>query len=714
LQIGYGKLAGEYDGRRVKVGIFDDGIQSDHPDLVANYAAELHVSIGGRKIDPGTGVHGTAVAGIIAAQGTSGGLGVAHGARIAGVNIFDGAAAFAFGTAVRQMATFDVTNNSWGAAGCYSDGPDERSGIGVDFESALTYAADRGRKGLGTIIVNAAGNDWTFDARDANTSAFNQDRHTVTVGAVTDAGMVSSYSNRSASLLVSAPSSGGSKGITTTDVGGYDGYDLGNATSGFGGTSAAAPVVSGVVALMLEANSRLGWRDVQEILAYSADHVGSPLKGRAKGDEAFRWTVNGAETFNNGGLHFSNDYGFGQVDAFTAVRMAEVWSLFGKAKVSKNEAEADAGGKVGRAIADGKSVAFTFKVTDPVELEHVDLALTLSHGDVSQLRVELMSPEKTRSVLLSPGGEQQRVSNWTWTLGSEAFRGETAKGTWTVKVTDTSKGAAGTLASFEFAGFGRKASKNDVYHFTDEFAALAAADRTRGTVKDKDGGTDWINLAGVAQNVFLNLKAGARSSADGTKLFSVAKGTKIENAVTGDGNDALHGNNLNNKLYGMRGDDRLVGGAGRDYLNGGAGSDTGDYRSSKGAVRLDLHSGKGSGGDAAGDKLRSVENLVGSRHADKLLGDAGANRLDGHLGNDLLTGRGGADAFVFSQRGFGRDTITDFTSGEDHLDLRALGLDWSQVAIASNSAGAVVSCAGGEIWLSGVSASLLTQDDFLF
>jgi Ca2+-binding RTX toxin-like protein len=105
---------------------------------------------------------------------------------------------------------------------------------------------------------------------------------------------------------------------------------------------------------------------------------------------------------------------------------------------------------------------------------------------------------------------------------------------------------------------------------------------------------------------------------------------------------------------------------------------------------------------------------VGSRHADKLLGDAGANSLDGHLGNDLLTGRGGADAFVFSQRGFGRDTITDFTSGEDHLDLRALGLDWSQVAIASNSAGAVVSCAGGEIWLSGVSASLLTQDDFLF
>ena len=91
-------------------------------------------------------------------------------------------------------------------------------------------------------------------------------------------------------------------------------------------------MVSGVVALMLDANAGLGWRDVQNILAASARHTGSDSGDlgaeAAHANENGEWFFNDAANWNGGGMHFSNDYGYGLVDAYAAVRMAEVWSLF--------------------------------------------------------------------------------------------------------------------------------------------------------------------------------------------------------------------------------------------------------------------------------------------------------------------------------------------------------------------------------------------------
>jgi subtilisin-like proprotein convertase family protein len=707
LQIGRDRLGVEYSGANIKVGVFDDGLQADHPDIAPNYNSGLHVTIAGQAVAPDAGAHGTAVAGIIAAAANAtGGVGVAYEASVAGIDLFNGPAATDFVAAIRQMARFDVVNNSWGLTGAYSDNPNERYSLGYDFERALDHAARKGRGGLGSVIVNAAGNEWDYDRRDANTSAFNQDRHTITVGAVTDRGAVSSYSVRGASVLVSAPSSGGSQGITTTDVSGYGGYEVGDATSGFGGTSAATPIVSGVVALMLEANPRLGWRDVQDILAHSADRVGGG---------AFGWTHNGAKTFNGGGLHFSNDAGFGRIDAFTAVRKAEIWSLFGGPQTSRNEVHAVEKGDLDRALADRKSASFSFKLDKAVDLEHVDLSLTLSHGNVSQLKIVLVSPEGTRSMLLSPGGDAHRASSWTWTLGSEAFRGESGKGVWTVKVTDTKAGAAGTIESFAFDAYGHKPQRNDVYHYTDEFRAMAARDRSRAVVTDQDGGQDWLDLAGFTDGIVLDLHRGALSrDAAGNGLFKVARRTDIEHAVLGDGNDVVVGNALNNRLLGMRGDDTLIGGPGKDRLIGGAGTDTADYSGSNRAVAVDLLAGQGSGGHAAGDSLAEIENLVGSAAADTLSGDDAGNRLDGRGGSDVLVGRGGADAFVFSGPGSGSDRVLDFQDGVDHVDLRGYGLSFAGLSVYDSAGGAVVAAAGGAMVLSGMSAALLTQDDFLF
>ena len=109
----------DYTGEGVTVGVFDNGVEYTHADLDGNYDSSLHVVIGGAVHDPypyawDAGDHGTAVAGIIAAENDGQGtVGVAFDATIAGVDIFQLDEA-AFVEAMWRQANFDVTNNSWG------------------------------------------------------------------------------------------------------------------------------------------------------------------------------------------------------------------------------------------------------------------------------------------------------------------------------------------------------------------------------------------------------------------------------------------------------------------------------------------------------------------------------------------------------------------------------------------------------------------------
>ncbi|BAI73768.1 calcium binding hemolysin protein (plasmid) [Azospirillum sp. B510] len=143
----------------------------------------------------------------------------------------------------------------------------------------------------------------------------------------------------------------------------------------------------------------------------------------------------------------------------------------------------------------------------------------------------------------------------------------------------------------------------------------------------------------------------------------------IETILAGGGNDALAGDGGDNRLSGGVGDDSLSGGAGDDVLDGGSGADrldggdgidTATYAGSGAGVTVDLAVGTGTGGDAEGDVLSGVENLIGSAHGDRLTGDAGANHLDGGAGDDVLAGAGGADTLI---GGEGIDTADYSTSG---------------------------------------------------
>jgi Ca2+-binding RTX toxin-like protein len=197
-------------------------------------------------------------------------------------------------------------------------------------------------------------------------------------------------------------------------------------------------------------------------------------------------------------------------------------------------------------------------------------------------------------------------------------------------------------------------------------------------------GSDWTSYysspAAVSVNLATNKTAGGEATRD--QLES------IENVGGSIYNDRLTGNSDNNDLDGFYGDDLLEGGAGADTLRGGAGVDTAIYRFSSASVFVNLTTGLASGagflgaeGDASGDELQSIENLVGSVFDDELIGDsvnnkleglAGADRIFGENGNDTLIGGAGAD---FLDGGLGIDTA-DYSSSkqEVHVLLQLVGL----------------------------------------
>lgn len=666
-----------YTGDGVTVAIVDDGVDWQHPDLQANYEPRLEQDVAENDGDarPSTleDNHGTSVAGLVgAAWNGTGGVGVAPDTTLAALRLDFNANMGEFETettrAFRAMTEFDVVNNSWGYTTPFYDNFTSNPGLFGDYQQELQRAARDGRDGLGTVVVFAGGNGRAVgDSSDYHNLQNSQ--YTISVAALNHVGRSTWYSSPGASLLVSAlGGDGGQDGIVTTDRRQQRGYSSTNYTEDFGGTSSAAPMVSGVVALMLEANPRLGYRDVQEILAYSA---------RQNHTQNNSWRTNGATNWNGGGLHTNRNYGFGLVDAQAAVRLAETWT---QQQTSRNQAVVQEQQSTNRPIPDQGRITTSITLEPGVTLEHVEVELNLRHEWVGDLEIVLTSPSGTTSVLVARPG---RTSSSEFGLNtpmepfvftSNEFWGESSEGNWTLTIRDAAAISVGTLESWELRALGSPTTQDDTYIYTNEFATAEGARRTRLV---DTAGRDALNAAAITSDLTIDLLPGNQNSQLAGRRLVLDEQTWIEDAFGGDGDDRLSGNRLGNTLRGGRGSDTLLGLAGDDRLFGDRQNDH-----LKGAAGDDLLDG-GPGRDrlqgmTGDDWLRGQngrDTLLGGAGADTLVGGAGADELTGGNQSDVLRGWGGSDTFrfasgaTFSRQTLGIDRILDFAPGSDRIAL---------------------------------------------
>lgn len=207
-----------------------------------------------------------------------------------------------------------------------------------------------------------------------------------------------------------------------------------------------------------------------------------------------------------------------------------------------------------------------------------------------------------------------------------------------------------------------------------------------------------------------------------------------DHLIGGDGRDTLKGGNGRDTLEGGSGRDRLEGNGSRDTLKGGDGWDTlkggGGLDQLKGGTGRDKLEGNGSrdklkggtgkdtlNGGTGEDVLKGGtgnDQLRGQSGADALEGGAGRDHLEGGKGGDWLKGGTGNDVFVFAAR-HGADTVADFTTGSDLLDLAGTAARrFSDLDISRSDGGTLIATGSGEIFLVGLRPGQLDADDFLF
>ena len=588
----------DYNGAGVRIGVIDSQIDFRHSDLSSAYddALDFNFALGTADVtiapDNLPFYHGTAVAGVIAAEAGNGTgtVGIASGATLVGLGIdysVDGVIDQIL-DAFHASASLDVVNNSWSFAGNFAD--DFRKN--PEYEAALVHAVSQGRGGLGTNIIFAAGN--VGSAGSSNYHSFQNSPFTIAVGAVDPDGNPSSFTSVGANVLIAAA---GRDVVTTTVSDRYTSAD---------GTSFAAPAVSATIGLMLQANPDLGYRDVQEILAYSAQREG--LTDRAGIGDG--WQTNGANTFNGGGLHFSDSFGYGFLNAHDAVRLAETWT---QQQTLANRVSMTQTVALNEHLVAGTNdhISVSIQMDRAIDIEHVQLAMDLRWLNTGDLDVYLISPDGTSVRMVYDLPYDERVGNIrNFTFDSVASMGEQSAGTWHLEIYNRNPAAldkAGLPLTGELQGgtltvSGSASSADDLYIYTDEFGVLyAGADLAeRSSLRDTNGGTDAVNASAVTSDTVIDLTGHASSRIAGITV--TLDPAAIENACTGDGNDVLIGSNAANLLNAGRGNDVLYFSFGNDVLDGGRGEDSlrvnaafgsiAGYVTNAGELAISVHAGE--------------------------------------------------------------------------------------------------------------------------
>ncbi|WP_075350345.1 S8 family serine peptidase [Algoriphagus marinus] len=284
----------------IRVAVIDDGVEN-HEDFDGRVLAGFTPGVNNTNGLPVQAyrAHGMACAGIIAATHNNpyGIKGIAPNSQIIPINIFpynsdsnnpSGAAssveiASAITHAWRpEFGNAHILSNSW------------NGGISnPDINNTINAAMTLGRAGLGAVVIFSSGNSNGIFSGVVYPADLNG---VITIGAINKNGNIWNYSSRGSQMDLVAPSGNldGNGDVVTTDRMGVAGYDPGNYTNTFGGTSAAAPQVSGVAALMLSRNPNLTLQLLRSILQNTATDMGPS--------------------------GFDNTFGFGRLNAQAAVQ----------------------------------------------------------------------------------------------------------------------------------------------------------------------------------------------------------------------------------------------------------------------------------------------------------------------------------------------------------------------------------------------------------
>ena len=300
------KLLDGYGNPNISIAIIDNGIDLTHPDLKDKVVKPWDLWNNSSNLQAGDPdfTHGTPCASVAVAPQNGGMCGAAPAARfmpLSGTSFSIEGTEAMFNYVIRNGA--DVVSCSWGTV-------DQNFALGSAKINAIAKAAREGRGGKGCVICFAAGNEG-----EDFVNVYGKHPDVICVGATTSDDEHADYSNSGRELTISAPSNGawpilaaraywdpGINGEVGAGKWYYgDGIDRGSRYQHFGGTSSATPLVAGICALLLSANSNLTAREVKQILIQTADKVGSP-----------------SEYFNG----HSTRYGYGRINAARAVQEA--------------------------------------------------------------------------------------------------------------------------------------------------------------------------------------------------------------------------------------------------------------------------------------------------------------------------------------------------------------------------------------------------------
>ncbi|CAH8605067.1 unnamed protein product [Schistosoma guineensis] len=309
-------------GRGTNVVILDDGLDTSHPDLQANYDETISVNMdrpqenglsprGPRKIIPENDGHGTRCAGLAGAviNNSFCSHGVAPKTKLGGIRMLTGPVTdFVEAKGLSyKVELINIFCSSWGPSddGITMDLPHKYA------KDSLSHGLAKGRNGLGSIYIFASGNGG-LSGDSCGADGFVSSPDVIAVSAVDNLGQKTMYSEPCSAIRVSVPVGGSPKisdmNILPTTM------ENDKCMKSFMGTSAAAPMFAGCLALALEANPKLTWRDISHLLPWSSRIPNPNDKG---------WLVNGAGLFHHPFI------GFGTIDCYRLVKLAKQWNFVG-------------------------------------------------------------------------------------------------------------------------------------------------------------------------------------------------------------------------------------------------------------------------------------------------------------------------------------------------------------------------------------------------